>query len=277
MKSAPIHPGLLKMIFCLLLVLATTAVAETVPSNATADAVATPDPKPPEITDISALDKPAEAPHKKWALDLTLYAFAAGLDGEIGARRVDADVDVDFFDILENLEFAAMGKVRMGYDRWALTTDILYLGLGASNNIAIADLDQWMVEPTVSYRVNQYFEPLAGVRYNYLKASVNGRILGIVQATGIQEWVDPIIGANLTLPLSETVDLNFRGDVGGFGVGSDITWQMYPRVTWRFHRHFSVDAGYRLLYMDYLDGEQLKRFDLEVLIHGPQIGFTAHF
>jgi hypothetical protein len=275
MSLRPLLHCFLTATFALLFVLAEPLAAQTAESTATAATEPAPAPKPVKETDISALEKPEDAPAKKWALDLTLYAFAAGLDGEIGARRTDADVDVDFFDILENLEFAAMGKVRVGYDRWALTTDVLYLGLGASNNIAVADLDQWMVEPTVSYRVNPYFEPLAGVRYNSLSTTVIGT-LGR-QASGNREWVDPIIGTNLTLPLSEKVALHLRGDIGGFGVGSDLTWQLYPRVSWRFHRHFSVDAGYRLLYMDYLDGGQANRFDLEVLIHGPQVGFTAHF
>jgi len=31
---------------------------------------------------------------------------------------------------LDNLEFGVMGKVRVGCDRWALTTDVIYLGLG---------------------------------------------------------------------------------------------------------------------------------------------------
>ena len=81
-------------------------------------------------------------------------------------------------------------------------------------------MDQWLVEPTLSYRVNEYFEPLAGVRYNHLNGELRGP--GILPTpvipSGIQDWWDPIVGANLRLPLGKGFSLNLRGDVGGFGV-----------------------------------------------------------
>ena len=111
---------------------------------------------------------------KKWTFDASLYGLAAGMSGDVGVGPVNAGVDFGFDKVWDNLEFAMMGKVRVGYDRWALTTDVIYMGLGASRNGVTVDMDQWMVEPTISYRVSKYFEPFAGVRYNNLSGEIRG-------------------------------------------------------------------------------------------------------
>ena len=157
----------------------------------------------------------------RWTFDVSLYGLAAGMSGDLGIGPVTADLDVGFDDVLSNLEFGFMGSVRVGYGPWAITTEGLYMGLQSSKNGVTAELDQWLVEPTLSYRVSKYFEPLAGVRYNHLSGELRGP--GVLPTpsipTGTQDWWDPIVGANLGLPLGKGFGLKLRGDVGGFGVG----------------------------------------------------------
>ncbi len=215
----------------------------------------------------------------KWTFDVSLYGLAVGMSGDIGIGSVNADINAGFDKIWDNLEFGAMGTVRVGYGPWALTTDIIYMGLEGSKNGVTAEFDQWMVEPTLSYRVSEYLEPLAGVRYNNLSGEIRGP--GVLPTpripTGTQEWWDPIVGANATLPLGKGFSLNVRGDVGGFGVGSDLTWQVFPYFGWRFAKWGSLQLGYRWLYMDYETGSGASRFKYDMLNQGPQIGLTAHF
>jgi hypothetical protein len=215
----------------------------------------------------------------KWMFDVSLYGLASGMSGNVGIGPVNADVNVGFDKILDNLEFGAMGEARVGYGPWALTTDVIYMGLQGSKNGLTAELDQWMVEPTLSYRVSQYFEPLVGVRYNNLTGEIRGP--GILPTpripTGTQDWWDPIIGANFNLPLGKQFSFNVRGDIGGFGAGSDFTWQAFPYFGWQFAKWGSVEAGYRWVYMDYETGSGASRFKYDMLIQGPQIGVTVHF
>ena len=228
----------------------------------------------------------------KWSFDASLYGLAAGMSGDVGVGGVNADVDFGFDKVWDNLEFAMMGRVRVGYDRWALTTDVVYMGLQGSKNGVTVELDQWMVEPTLSYRVSSYFEPLAGARYNNLSGELRGPNLqrpgpGILPGsgllngpgirTGTQDWWDPIVGANLSLPLGKGFSFNVRGDLGGFGVGSDLTWQAFPCFGWQFAKWGALQAGYRWLYMDYETGSGDSRFKYDMLIQGRQLGFTVHF
>jgi hypothetical protein len=218
---------------------------------------------------------PVAAQTNGWTCDVTLYGLAVGMSGDAMVRGIPADVDVGFDDIWDNLEFAAMGRVRVGHGPWALTTDVIYMNLGASQNNVSVDFEQWVVEPTLSYRLCQNFEVLAGARYNQLDIEINDPF-GI-NPSGTQSWWDPIVGANVSLPLSEKFCFNMRGDIGGFDVGSDLTWQAFPSVGWQISKAWSLNAGYRWVYIDYSSGSGANEFQYDVLSQGPQLGVTFRF
>lgn len=215
------------------------------------------------------------ATDKEWHLEVSAYALAAGLSGDVTVRGITSDLDVGFDEIWDNLEFSAMGKVRIEHGKWAVTTDVIYMSLGASKDNVSIDFDQWVVEPSLSYEVCTGFEVLAGARYNNLSGTVRGPF-GI-NPTGTQEWWDPIVGANAALPLSERLSLVVRGDVGGFDVGSDLTWQAFPYLNWHLCKSASIHVGYRWVYTDYSTGSGLNRFRYDVMTQGPQVGFSFRF
>lgn len=216
---------------------------------------------------------------KELAFDVSIYGLAIGMSGELGVGPVSADIDIGLDDVLNNFDFGFMGSVRVGYGPWAITAEVLYMGVSGSQGSIDAELDQWLVEPIISYRASKYVEPLVGARYNSLWAELSGP--GVLPepriASGTQEWWDPIAGANLGLPLGRGFSLNLRGDVGGFGVGSDLTWQVFPYIGWQFARWGSLQLGYRWLYMDYETGTGASRFEYDILNHGAQLGITFHF
>jgi hypothetical protein len=216
----------------------------------------------------------AEEPNA-WTCDVTLYGLAAGMSGDVMIRGVPADVDLGFDKIWDNLEFGAMGSVRLGYERWALTTDVIYMDLSASKNAVTVDFEQLVIEPTLSYQISRNFEVLAGARYNQLDGQIRGP-LGI-NPSGTRSWWDPIVGGNVVFPLGEKFSLNVRGDIGGFGVGSDLAWQAFPSVGWQISKACSLHAGYRWVYMDYAEGSGGSEFQYDMLTQGPQLGFTIHF
>jgi len=218
---------------------------------------------------------PLNAQTNKWTLDVSLYGVFAGMSGKAGVGPVNADVDVGFDKIWDNLKFGAMGTVRVGYDRWALSTDVIYMDLEGSKNSFTAQAKQWMVQPTLEYRVCQYFGVYAGTRYNNIDLQLKGS-LGI-NPSDTQAWWDPVIGTRLRLPLGGKFSFNVAGDIGGFGVGSDLTWQAFPYFDWQFAKHASLQVGYRFLFTDYENGSGLDRFKYEILTQGPQLGFTLHF
>lgn len=212
----------------------------------------------------------------KWSFDASLYGLAAGMTGDAGIGPINANVDTDFNQLWNHLKFGAMGTVGVGYDHWSLSSDIIYMDLKANVGPLTAEAQQWLVQPTLAYRFNQYVAAYVGGRYNNLDLSLNGPI-GL-NPSSIHGWWDPTVGARVSLPLGQKFSLNVSGDVGGLQWGgTDFTWQVYPYVNWQLNKWASIQAGYRLLYTDYETGGGFQHFKYDMLIAGPQIGFTAHF
>lgn len=61
----------------------------------------------------------------------------------------------------------------------------------------------------------------------------------------------------------------FTGDIGGFGVGSDFTWNVIGLIQWQPWKYAGILAGYRVLDQDYEDGSGLGRFKWDMRLHGP--------
>ena len=69
-----------------------------------------------------------------------------------------------------------------------------------------------------------------------------------------KSWIDPIVGARVKAPTGKGWSIEGYGDVGGFGIGSDLTWCLTGRVNWQVSRSIGIGAGYRVLYQDYETG-----------------------
>jgi hypothetical protein len=216
----------------------------------------------------------AEEPGK-WSLDVSLYGLAAGMSGDVTVKGIPADVNVGFDNIWDNLKFGAMGDVRVGYGRFAIRAEVIYMDLEASKNNFTASAQQWMVQPTFEYRVCKNFTAYAGARYNNLAVDLSGP-LG-KSHSGTQQWWDGIIGGQIMLPIWKGFSFNAIGDYGGFGGVSDSTWQAFPYINWQISKLFSLQAGYRWLYTGYETGSGVNLFKYDILTQGPQLGFALHF
>ena len=90
------------------------------------------------------------------------------------------------------------------------------------------------------------------------------------------DWIDPLVGLQYNVPINDTWRFNLRGDVGGFGVGSDLTYQVLTNLRWQANERIGVAFGYRLIAFDYEDGNEnnpgYQRYDL--VEQGPLVGLT---
>jgi hypothetical protein len=58
-----------------------------------------------------------------------------------------------------------------------------------------------------------------------------------------------------------------RGEIGGFGVGADLMWEVEAAVGINLTRSIFTEIGYRALGVDY-DNDGLL---FDAVMHGPQI------
>lgn len=86
-------------------------------------------------------------------------------------------------------------------------------------------------------------------------------------------WVDPIVGVQASYALTDSVFVDGRTDIGGFGVGSALQWDALARVGYSFNETFSATLGYRHLHLDFDD----KGLDLKGAFTGPMVALDINF
>lgn len=210
---------------------------------------------------------------------ISLYLWGAGMSGNMGNAAGSAPVDLTFEDILDNLEAGLMANYRLKKGHWAFNFDYVYLNVAPTSDKppANVDLKETIAELSAGYEVNPGLELLAGIRY--VDIDMNATINITPQPptiTGADDWIDPIVGLDYRTALSDKWRFFGRADVGGFGVGSDLTYQLAAYLGYMPSKSWNLYAGYRHLDFDYKSDND-KKFFYDISLSGPLVGFGYHF
>ncbi len=243
-------------------------------------------PVAPAAVALALLASPAAA--QEWEFSVTPYFWASGLEGDIGAfpNLPVAEVDLSFGDILEDLDGAIMIKGEAQRGRLGLIVDFAYVKTdSSSDNVGIRDpqftgvtLENEMVTATFAgtWRIveeEQYsIDVVGGVRYSKVSAELTlfVRDTAVRRANPDESWFDPVIGARTKVQLSPRWSLAAHGDVGGFGVSSDLTWQAVGTASYAFNDRWAASGGWRYYAVDYEE----DGFIYDISQHGPILGVT---
>ena len=243
-----------------------------------------------EAADTSQSESPPAWAESPLSIKLTAYLWAASMSGNVGVRGLPpAEIDVDFDEIFKSIDWfpppvMLAGEVR--YDRFALLSDLIYLGVeadGASPGplplTADAELKTLILTVGGSYRVVQTnsvnLELLAGARFWMLDMdlALTGPLVGTRVGGRSETWIDPIVGIAGQVKLGGGFAIKAEGDVGGFGVGADLDWQVLGAIQYQLNESVTLEAGYRYLSVDFDDGD----FLYDVAMQGPIIGGSIRF
>jgi phospholipid N-methyltransferase len=88
-----------------------------------------------------------------------------------------------------------------------------------------------------------------------------------------ETWVDPMIVARIKSRPDKKFVYQLRGDIGGFGIGSELAWEVQAYAGYRFSKLFQLTGGYRVISLDYTKGSGDSRFLYDVNTFGPVIRF----
>src|SRR5437773_4726989 len=80
-------------------------------------------------------------------------------------------------------------------------------------------------------------------------------------------FFDPYVGLRGRYNFNKTFYTAVRGEIGGFGVGADLMWQVEAAVGINLTRSIFTEVGYRALGVDYENDGLL----FDAIMHGPQI------
>jgi hypothetical protein len=180
----------------------------------------------------------------------------------------------------------------------SIAYETLTLQFGAAYQVTKRGPDRSAEGPGMAGVGQTSFDLLAGGRYWFQKADITLNMNAalninvpdleysadrrkVIARSGTISWVDPFVGFRVKHRIAPGQDLSLEADVGGFGLGSRISYQTMGAY------HFNVGAtgsvgwtgvvGYRVLYVDYIRGSGSDLFHMNLLQQGPLFGLTARF
>jgi hypothetical protein len=242
------------------------------------------------FSELNPISAQTTTPEKKWNFLTDVYLMFPYMDGEAGAGDLlSVPVDANPGDIFSKLKMAAMLYFEAKTDKWAITSDLVYMNLsqdvtpGTLFHSGQVTAKEFIWEPAGLYRIAPFWEIGVGGRLTNIATDMDVRrnVLpaGTEQVAGSasKTWFDPILITRITANIKEKWLFQFRGDLGGFGVGSDFTWQLQAYAGYRFGKVFQLAAGYRILSIDYDKGADTDRFIYNVDTFGPVIRLGFNF
>jgi hypothetical protein len=170
-----------------------------------------------------------------------------------------------------------------------------------------ADYRYWIVEAGGMYETNRWnfgnnyggetdtwLEMLAGGRYWHQELDVDVALAGTVNLdglvvsgtratarSGVVEWIDPFLGLRMHYKPTLSDEFTVRGDIGGFGIGSQFTWHVLATYNSYLGTHAGIAydgyLGYKALSVDYDEGTGTGRYEFDVIQQGPVVGITGRF
>lgn len=226
------------------------------------------------------LPAPAAA---QWEHSVAFYLWAISMEGTQVIRGRPIEVDVAFSDILSDLDGAFTVHYEGKKDRWLTLFDVNWGKLGPETPRLIEDLEVKFafVELGGGYLLKEHLYLLFGARYITLDVeAVTGGLLPPVPSLllqGDEDWIDPYVGLRYDYPFADKWAVILRGDVGGFGVGSDLAWNVAALLERDLSRRTSLLLGAGFLDVDYEDGQGDTLFAYNIQHRGAILAFNFTF
>lgn len=223
----------------------------------------------------------------EWSGQVTPYIWFTGAGGTVrpftGAPTIQ--VDASFSDLFKDLNFAffVSGFARKG--DFVLLGDFSTASASRSGTVLVpgvgpaparGSFSQTSLTLSGGLRVVEdediSVDALAGVRVMWLRGSVDVAG-GAISRSPEKNVLDPLIALRVNARTGGNSSILVYLDYGGFGVGSESTWQFVGTYNFQASEDFFLSLGYRYMAVDYRSGGT----QLDMRLGGPLIGATWRF
>lgn len=201
---------------------------------------------------------PSMSNAQEWSGQVTLYGWGAGVGGDFKPRTGAPTLSFDksLSEVLEDLDaaFFATGLARRGdlvlFGEFTYSASsrsgVVPPGIPAAGEVTMRSL---------TLAAGKRFDAGSGTTVDLLGGVRGWRIDGkvtspIVSVAPKASFVDPIAALRVNTPLSDRWSLLGYVDLGGFGAGSDLTWQAAATTNYRATDKLYLSFGWRHLYVD---------------------------
>jgi hypothetical protein len=155
-------------------------------------------------------------------------------------------------------------------------------------------LSEINVSPDKAEAIRQQIAAAAREQFDQLKQNASDAVrkglnaaeakLGDAIRTGMEKaaeqsieqdlnWIDPFVGVRANVVLSDQVVVSLKGDIAGFGVGSELTWRVYAGMRYKVSKAVHLEAGYRHMNIDYESGSLAYTMSMSGVLTGIVIEF----
>ncbi|GAB1308710.1 hypothetical protein KH5_13930 [Urechidicola sp. KH5] len=210
------------------------------------------------------------------------YLLFPNMEGANKIRMLPpVEVDARPSDIFGQLKFGGMLYFETSKNKWIISTDFIYmhLAMGLEEGLVVdngeIDLKELLFEVSFLRSLTDWIDIGVGGRVVSIKEgmTINTKIPNSIPLTGsiTETWFDPVILLRSKGYFNEHWFYQARGDFGGFGLGSDFTWQIQLELGYQFTDKFGLSLGYRNLDIDYNNGQGSDYFSYDMNTFGPQL------
>jgi len=265
------------------------------------------DEAPPATSGESTAEEVEEELLEGWQFELVPYMWIPGTSGRVSIGDRSAGFDTTVGDVLNLIGSLEAGGAMLHFEarnrRVAIFTDGIFSAVRATEPIGRRQVDTniksltYLVEFGAAYRFFEYattlpskspiaVDVLAGGRWNRYSNEVGRENLSR-DAESLIRFIDPMVGGRFFVPFFERSEaglfsLTFRGDIGGWGIGSDLAWNIVSTLAWStpwkfLGSSFSVYAGYKAYSVEVEENVDGIDVDLSLQMNGPAIGLGFQF
>ena len=220
----------------------------------------------------------------EWEFLGEIYLMFPNMSGETAVGLVPPiEVDASAGDIFGHLKMGAMFYFEANNGNWAIGSDLLYMKLGQDaipNQLVTSGkvtMKQLAFEISGLKRLTPWLEAGLAGRIVSLDAELDlNTILEPINVSGGKTWFDPVVVLRSNNTFNEKWLAQLKIDAGGFGIGSDFTWQLQANAGYRFSQLFQTTIGYRYIGIDYDNGDGRDRFLYDIDTYGivVRLGFN---
>jgi len=223
-----------------------------------------------------------QAADNAWTLEITPYAWLAGIDADVTVGPRTGNIDVGFGDLVDYVDLAGGLLVTVEKNRWIGWAQGDFMSLTSDNKATKFDIlgtletKMSIVEAAVGYQFdnplvrNAVVDVLVGGRYTYLKNKFAATTGQTVEKD--RTLFDPMLVLRPWFPITDKLAFNPTLAIGG-GADADLIYELQPQFRYNFTPRFSVSVGYRRLYYK-VTGDKLE---FDGAVHGALVGFGMEF
>jgi hypothetical protein len=226
---------------------------------------------------------------EKWNFNITPFLILPWVSGNVQSEMLSEDFGIDPADFITSLNGTFMINAELSKGKFFAAPSyifnynevekILWTSNNGNQSIVVQPEYQRHILEVIAgmrFRLGSKFmlDPYAGFRYTHYR--LFGEVEGIANTNEIDEKVDfwdPVLGFKAHFYPIPRIPVELKADIGGFGVGSKLTWSAWLNSGYAVSPTVDLIAGFGALSNEYESETASGRtFGMTSLTYGITVG-----